>query len=508
MNDEPPGRGRRVLISIVLVLAGLLAAFAWAISSPVASSPDDDFHLGSIWCAWGQSASGCEVTGVNPDLDNRYSVVIPPLSQDSPICFYTKSDQSAACQSDPAQENANWLTANRDLYPDGFYSLMRLAVVPDATASVLLIRMFSFALCGLMLVGATFLVKKRERPRVVLAVVVVAGPLGWFFFASNNPTGVATVAVVSALLAAVALFRASTSVHAVVAGLACAGYVLVAGATRADGVYFAAVAIVVAAVSCFRQYSLKLNGFYVGLGAIALAGLISRFVFVSGSPADAGGVTEGAGFFAAINQVSSVYFDGSQVLGWLDTAMAGWATFARLMSIGLLLAAAFYVAQWRRWIAVAAAGFFMIVVPLYAFLVGAPAQPRYFLSLLLIFSVLLCLRLPGSGVRFSRQQALVVAVIATVANGFGLYTNLRRYVTGTDVGGGNLNANAEWWWGWAPGGPDLALVVGFVTFGILVFGLAWKSGNWKNPAPRVQPESALQMESDSDALELQNPESP
>ena len=491
MNDEPPGRGRRVLISIVLVVAGLLAGFAWAISSPVASSPDDDFHLGSIWCAWGQSASGCEVKGVNPDLDNRYGVVIPPLSRDSPVCFYTQPDQSAACQSDPAQENAGWLSANRGLYPGGFYALMRLAVTPDATVSVLLIRMFSFALCALMLVGATFLLKKREQPRAVLAVVVVAGPLGWFFFASTNPTGVATVAVVSALVAAVALFRASTSVHAVVAGLACAGYVLVAGATRADGAYFAAVAIVVAAVSCFQQYSLKLKGFYVGLGAIALAGLISRFVFASGSPADAEGVTEGAGFFAAINQVSSVYFDGSQVLGWLDTPMPGWATFARLMTIGLLLAAAFYIARWRRWVAVAAAGFFMIVVPLYAFLVGAPAQPRYFLSLLLIFSVLLCLRLPGSGVRFSRQQALVVAVIATVANGFGLYANLRRYVTGTDVGGGNLSANAEWWWGWAPGGPNLALLVGFLAFGVLAFGLAYKSGNLKKPAAGENQVTAL-----------------
>ena len=46
------------LCALALVAVGL----AWSLASPAGSSPDDDFHLASIWCATGDPAV-CRRTG-------------------------------------------------------------------------------------------------------------------------------------------------------------------------------------------------------------------------------------------------------------------------------------------------------------------------------------------------------------------------------------------------------------------------------------------------------------
>lgn len=41
---------RPALLGGLLLVLMLLTGLGWAVSSPVESSPDEDFHLGSIWC--------------------------------------------------------------------------------------------------------------------------------------------------------------------------------------------------------------------------------------------------------------------------------------------------------------------------------------------------------------------------------------------------------------------------------------------------------------------------
>lgn len=64
---------RRVVSVVVGVLAALLAGLAWAASSPPGSSPDEDFHLASIWCPPPVESSGCELT---QDAVNGTEIVI------------------------------------------------------------------------------------------------------------------------------------------------------------------------------------------------------------------------------------------------------------------------------------------------------------------------------------------------------------------------------------------------------------------------------------------------
>ena len=41
---------RPALVGGLLLVLMLLTGLGWAVSSPVESSPDEDFHLGSTWC--------------------------------------------------------------------------------------------------------------------------------------------------------------------------------------------------------------------------------------------------------------------------------------------------------------------------------------------------------------------------------------------------------------------------------------------------------------------------
>ena len=41
---------------VALPLALLVVFGSWAVTSPVGASPDDDYHLSSIWCAGGEQS--------------------------------------------------------------------------------------------------------------------------------------------------------------------------------------------------------------------------------------------------------------------------------------------------------------------------------------------------------------------------------------------------------------------------------------------------------------------
>ena len=49
------GQSKFKVIQLVPLLA-ILALACWALASPVGSSPDDNFHLASIWCAGGNES--------------------------------------------------------------------------------------------------------------------------------------------------------------------------------------------------------------------------------------------------------------------------------------------------------------------------------------------------------------------------------------------------------------------------------------------------------------------
>src|SRR5660397_90017 len=74
-----------------------VALSAWALASPIGASPDDDFHLPSIWCA---DDARTDLSAPDPDhADLR--LVLPGIRAS---CYVADETVSGACQewrSDP-----------------------------------------------------------------------------------------------------------------------------------------------------------------------------------------------------------------------------------------------------------------------------------------------------------------------------------------------------------------------------------------------------------------------
>jgi hypothetical protein len=56
-----------------------------------------------------------------------------------------------------------------------------------------------------------------------------------------------------------------------------------------------------------------------------------------------------------------------------------------------------------------------------------------------------------------------------IANFVSLHVNLRRYLTGADQQGLNLDEGTEWWWTGFPVGPNAIWAIGSLAFA----GLLW-----------------------------------
>ena len=80
-------------------------------------------------------------------------------------------------------------------------------------------------------------------------------------------------------------------------------------------------------------------------------------------------------------------------------------------------------------------------------LVGMVFQTRYALPLIPVLLGMALLRSAGHrGIFPLRSHRIWIVGALSVANAVALQHNMRRYTTGIDVFGFNLNAEAEWWW--------------------------------------------------------------
>jgi hypothetical protein len=173
---------------------------------------------------------------------------------------------------------------------------------------------------------------------------------------------------------------------------------------------------------------------------------------------------------------------GTWGLGWLDTPMPAIVWFSTL---GLFIAFVFSAINFfkpNQAAAFALAFLGLIFVPMYILMsnglsVGQQVQPRYLLPLLVFVAFTALYRREGdSGLVISPGQLVVSGVALAIANAVALHTNLRRYVTGLDQGGTNLDIGIEWWWENFPVSPNFVFTVGATSFAIFLFSI-WKLRN-------------------------------
>ena len=482
---RPPGptsARRSLLVGLAMSAMALVTLLAWALAAAPGSAPDDNYHLSSIWCATGAD----EHCGDVPGDPTRMR---PPNQVSGASCFSQDSDKSAACQNDfatdlepgGAYQVGNW---NGGQYPPLFYDTMHLFITGHLYSSVLLMRVVN----SLILVGLLGLLvanmPRRLRPLAVVPIVVTAVPLGLSLMSSTNPSSW-TIAGAAALWPALyASFEARGRQRLMLLAVFLLA-VLLASGSRGDGALFSIVGIGLVMIVRFRR--LLANPVVLGVALVGVA-VAGAFFLTSGqstvvSSGGFGGTPEKVlpWHQVAISNlqalpnlwVGSLGFGFMGSAGWLDTPFPALVGFS-----STVVWAAVVFTSWREMFlekvfAVSSIGAAMVVYPivmlgLSGLFVGTGFQPRYLLPLLIVFTGVSMLSRGVAGPRFAMFQSVIAVGALSVAQAISLHTQIRRYVTGLDVGGLDLDRASEWWWG-GPLTATTTWLLGSLAFTVLAW---------------------------------------
>lgn len=459
-----------------------VSLFAWGLSSPVASSPDDDFHLASIWCAAGDREAICAAGEESNEREVPKDLVV-----DS-VCFAYQPTTSGACQGadfgDKPDETVVTPRGNFDgLYPPVYYAVASVFVGGDIESSVLVVR-FMNAIIYVGLVAATWLLLPlHRRPALLVAAALSLVPLGMFIVPSTNPSG---WAVLSATVLALSLigFLETTSRQRVGLGVIAVLAALIGAGARADAAVYNGIAIVIAVILTVRAKRAALLPlivvFLLAVGSVIFYLSTRQSEATSEGLAPRGELGVGVVGLALVNLVNIpnlwVGAFGHWGLGWLDTALPASVWVGTFTVFAIVAAVGMRGADGRRILSLVLLALALWIIPTVILVqtgaqVGGYVQPRYIYPLIIMFGVIALLRPVGDPLRFTRIQAAFGVVVLSAANSLALHTNLRRYVVGMDSGGINLDNGIEWWWAAAPS-PMTVWILGSLSFGIVLAAIA------------------------------------
>jgi hypothetical protein len=492
------GRPKRKFRALYIVPAlALIALMAWALAAPIGSSPDDDFHLTSIWCANPGKTYDC---APGPTQTTR---VVPKALVRS-TCYIHKPTVSAACQytaftlsSKPTvtTDRGNFIGG----YPPLYYATMNLFVGSNLLLSIMVMRFVNILLFVGLGTALFYLLPHFRRPTFVWGWLVTTIPLGMFLIASNNPSAWAIIGIGTAWLALLGYFESVGRKKIALGALFVVATMMAAGA-RSDAAAYAILAIAVVLFLAFtrtkkflleatlpgvmvivcilyffsaNQYLSAMEGFSGG-GSYGLGGA------VAGAAASVGSLDPVS--LAAYNllNVPSLWAGvfGTWGLGWLDTTLPVVVWTGSIACFVCVAFVGFSRLSPRKTVALAVIGLGLIAIPVYVLTkggdqVGQEVQPRYMLPLIILFAGVLVLSRRRQPMVFSRGQLLLIVITLSVVQFVSLQTNMRRYITGVNKGGWNLDNGIEWWWNIGLS-PMLVLILGSVAYAGVVAILAWE----------------------------------
>jgi len=509
---------RRWIISIVTLVAAITAGFAWAISSPPGSSPDEDYHLASIWCPPPVESSGCVVQTA---ADGNPAIVVNARVFSAAVCYAFHPETSGKCVFAVPTNSVLDERFDRGGYPGGYYRVMHLFVVSDPYTTTYVIREVNVVLTALLGFLLVLAAAPPTRRLMAYAVASTYVPMGMFLVASINPSCWAVVGVTTLAFAFHSYWMAETRPRVLAnAGLAAVGLAMSASA-RTDSALFAALtslALLVLHLGAVRRHLVRLV-----LPAVAI--VVAVFVYITSSQASAtlsgSGFRQGtapSGWSAVLGNAFNLPHvllgnQGLWNLGWLDTTMPSIVYISMIVVCAFMLMAGLSQLPLMKTVVAVGGILVLVALPLYILntshlFVGEELQPRYLLPLLPVISlVILTGARPDQTVRLPKPVAWLTWIMVSTANAVALLMNIRRYATGTN--GPLLPGRAvEWWMPGLPG-PLLTLLAGAFGFAVVAWSVVWTSREPAKYGPPTLPAEVEQrsLPSDGTAIPADSPRS-
>ena len=461
---------RPAVVGGLLLILMLLTGLGWAVSSPVESSPDDNYHLGSIWCPR-PAGESCQTSVVDGDPVVRVPIAV---ADESMRCYVLQSNKSAGCALGYDDSHMVWSKRfDNGAYPIGYYHFHHLLVGKDVQTSVLVMRGVNVLIAVALLGAIAYFMPVRLREGVAMALLASWIPMGIYFVASNNPSSWAITGVFAYALGLYASVRSEGGRQWVLLGLGLLGAVL-AFASRADSSFY--VFVVSLAVLAGVRWRRGLIPHAVVAAAASVVGIINMSglgqTSALGGARDEGipwrtrlyrNLMEIPGYFAGF------YGQGrGRGMGWLDIPLDGPAA---VLAVGLAGAAVFAGARamsWRRAASMTIGA--MAGIPVVIGMTGSfrvwEYQSRYVLPLLAV-TFLVWLVIDDRRTLLSRGQAVLFVLLSTTVHAIALHTLIQRYVSaiGADPGDRifSLNARVTWWWS-IPISPMGVWLVGVLAY--------------------------------------------
>ena len=509
---------RRTLVAVLILVAAVIAAsLAWVVASPVGSSPDEDFHVGAMWCPPPVDETGCQIS----TKDGEKAVMVPQsLAEEYVTCYAFDHDNSALCTLNASDEELvptlRWDDGN---YPWGYYQFAHLFVQRSTSHAVLALRTVN-TLLAIGLIGAIIALADSGLRRAISVAVTVAWlPMGFYFVASMNPS---SWAMTGTCAFAAGLLAATRSVGPRRAGLiacALAGAVL-ACTSRGDSAFFIFVVTVALAFAVplsrriIPEAILACVASVVGIWVMARTNVAASYLGASNE------LVEYSLTHIAWLNVSSLpkYLSGFVGYlmgpGWNDVSYRGSVSYGASVVVAAALCWSLRSLSRRKALSAITVAGAITGVPVVIGLRGhfnnvLTYQPRYMLPLFVVFALMLlapsparadnegrpagseAFRLPRSIA--GRVGTGLVAALWALTNARALYLVIERYAFGRtqhgypfDLATRNLSAGNEWWWPTAPIGPMAVWIIGAVA-GAIAIGLAvflWQRSPETQPEPR------------------------
>lgn len=465
-------------ISLLLVMAG------WAVTSPVGASPDDDYHLASIWCSELSYLHPCEqVAGQNSGA----SVLVPAVVIESHICYAFQPNATADC----ADQVGNTLRLTdrinqvQGLYPGGFYLAMSVFASQDYATSVFVMRMVNSLIVVLLLSAFLFLGRPAIAHSALLVLPVMFIPLTVFLFASTNPSSW-TIAgsafyFLFGLNAILSSPRTATRLVSLVLAIASA---VIAMSSRVDASAFIFIITVALALLAGWRALSRSRAVASTLLATGLAALI--YFFVQGlGPAGSSttiGESKYVGGLLFTNLLEIPGFLGGAVggapLGWLDTRLPGLVTTVGLLAVGAVAFWGLASMGARKsitagFLVLAAFGIPVVLAQQQRIPVLEFIQARYLLPLLIVLLLVLALTVPPQvRERFPVVPHATLTALLAASGTAALWINFHRYAYGSSSPFFARDLEAKW--SGLIGSSSIALLVaGLVATATFVVSAMW-----------------------------------